>query len=171
MLVGGAGSRMGGDKPHRLFRGFPLYHHALGVLDSFCEPVCLVGGRSEEFAGRLCLDDERQGPLSGLMLGLQWSPHERIQVLPVDMPLVPTATLGGLARHSEPAVVPVVEGQKQPLCGLYAISLAPDLQAYLAKGERRVMGWLAELGERCRYVEVEGDFRNFNTLQELAEAE
>ncbi len=79
ILAGGEGRRMGwADKALMLLQGKPLLAHLLERLSPQITPIALsANGDPERFAG-LCsvvLRDEipDQGPLAGILAGLDWA--------------------------------------------------------------------------------------------------
>ncbi len=126
ILAGGAGKRMGGDKPARVLLGKTLLAHAGKLVAPLCDEVLIVGPGGLPDA----LPDA--GPLGGLLAALEAARHERVLVVTVDMPAVPPAALGALAGTEAGAV-----NFGEPFPGVYARSVAPGLRAYLESGQRR----------------------------------
>ncbi len=95
-----------------------------------------------------------EGPLLALHRLMRHHPEERLLLCPVDMPDLTLAALQELlaAADASPAAADTTgihlahDGERlQPLLGLYP-SRAPlrgQLAAAVARGERRLMGWLA----------------------------
>jgi molybdopterin-guanine dinucleotide biosynthesis protein A len=119
----------------------------------------LAGGRGERMGG---VDKgllpyrgrplAQQGPLSGLLRGLQLLPPglDWLWGVPCDGPLLP-ADLGAAlwaARGSAPAVLPQTpDGRLHPTHALLARRLQPELQALLAStGGRSAARWLMAQG-------------------------
>ncbi len=83
------------------------------------------------------------GPLAGIAAGLRAAPAGLVLVLAVDMPRVDPAHLAQLLAlaSSERGVVPVVNGQLEPLVAIYPTVLAASADAALMAGQRAVHAW------------------------------
>lgn len=134
-----------------------------------------------------------EGPLAGVQAGLHDCATELLLTVPCDSPFLPADLVERLyaaleAQDADLAVAVTMEGQASdgresgapdeqapraayrqphPVFSLLKASLLPQLEAYLAAGERRVEGWHKSL----RVAEVLFDdaaaFRNINTLEDL----
>lgn len=93
-----------------------------------------------------------QGPLQGLVTGLELAGPWSI-ALACDMPLARPTLLQWLlqrARAHDPggpwqAVIPVVQGQAQPLLAVYHASCLPSMRAALDRGLRHMSSFWADL--------------------------
>jgi molybdopterin-guanine dinucleotide biosynthesis protein A len=124
---------MGQDKARIVFEGQTLAIRGATLLKRVCSPVVEVGpGVSglpavrEKPAG--------SGPLPAVAAGgraLRTAGRTGPAiVLAVDMPRVPESLLRFLAEQDAAAVVPVANGEAQPLCAVYsraALELAEEL--------------------------------------------
>lgn len=187
VLAGGAGSRMGGDKPERLLLGKPLLEHALDLLRPHCNKTMVVGGEHG-------LSDEQPGlgPLGGLLTALERADTAWVLVATVDMPAVRSSLLERLvsARQVEdqavllhvPFTFPeqaagqetmILGPQPQPFPGLYRSDLGPQLRQFLNRS-RRAREFARQLKARLIEVwadELEGVLCNVNRPEDLAAAE
>ncbi len=84
---------------------------------------------------------EDLGPLAGIAAGLAASNSDLNVVVACDMPLIRPEVLERLVSLIEDydACVAVADGHASPLCGIYRSRIAPDAQALLDSGERRLM--------------------------------
>lgn len=183
ILAGGAGSRIGGDKPRRLLCGTRLLDSALTAARAAAAPVILVVRKPEQvdgFAGTVVLDVPGiEGPLAGLMSALTWAANagaDRVLTLPCDMPFLP----GDLHRRLEHALtsehgvaVAASGGRLHPVCALWRTTAAQTLVQRAGEGRLSLHG-LSEAV--CRTVvdwSVDGGdpFININTAADLAAAE
>lgn len=183
LLVGGASSRMGGDKARVELAGEPAATRLARRLAALCEEVLLVGGDPPEGApGRRVADVE--GPrcaLRGLVSALGAARSERVLVVATDLPLVSEALLLALVAWPEADAVVARDAQgPQALCGVYRRAPAQAVAARrLADGRRLALrGLLDELDTRVlpedvlRAVDPDGDaLHNVNTPEDLARAE
>ena len=177
ILVGGRSSRMGRSKTelfldHILAAVRPVFDEVLAVHRSDGEPLPLRTLFEEPHEG--------DGPLFGIERALQ-DAHGKAFVVGVDFPLVTADVLGYLSDRFEksaaPALVPVWDGQPQPLCAGYDSMLLPVLARRLARREYDVRGFLGEGGaelvpEASLREMFEGEpLMNVNTPEELRRAE
>jgi molybdopterin-guanine dinucleotide biosynthesis protein A len=99
-----------------------------------------------------------------------------------DMPFVPAALLARLRELGDGADVAVPESGSrrgvEPLCAFYAPSCLPAIEQSLAAGDRRVIGFHAQVrvarlraGEVSAFGDPEQLFMNVNTPDDLAIAE
>jgi molybdopterin-guanine dinucleotide biosynthesis protein A len=162
LLVGGRSQRMGRDKASLPWHGSTLARRAVGLLARVAEPpVIVVCAPDQELPAlpdwvEVARDPEPGlGPLAGLAVGLAAAgPRAEIAaVCAVDAPLAHPAVLSALlgALGTSPAVVPLSDGQAQPLFAIYRTELAFLAAALVADGERRA----SQLGERAGARAVE----------------
>jgi molybdopterin-guanine dinucleotide biosynthesis protein A len=184
LLSGGSGSRLGRPKADIVLAGQRLLDRALAKLAGLCTEV-LIAGRAPAHgrgAGRWVADSlAAQGPMAGLLAGLEAMLTPVGLVLACDLPLVPPALLSYLAQRLRGhwAAVPVAMGKLHPLCAAYSRDLLPALRAWAAQGDYAVHRLLEALGDRVARVE-EAELRflgdpavmllNVNTPADLAAA-
>ena len=183
ILAGGAGRRIGGDKPRRLLGGARLLDHALTSVHGTAAPFILVARTAEQvdgFAGTVVLDAPGiEGPLAGLLSALVWAAEagaDRVLTLPCDMPFLP----GDLHHRLEQALAPDIgvavaasDGRLHPVCALWRTAAVPTLVQRAGEGRLSLRGLSEAVG--CAVVEwpIEGGdpFININTAEDLAAAE
>lgn len=179
LLAGGAGRRMGEDKARLVVGGVALAERALAVLSSVCETVLVAQGQRTLGLGVEEVADARPGagPLAGLVAGLERAATPLVAVLAVDLPLASGPVLGALATvwHGEDAVVPVVDGRREPLHAVWAPGCAAALRAQLEGGEfavhRAAAGLRVLEAGRDVWGTAAGDvafWHNVNTPDDLA---
>ena len=188
VLAGGRATRMGGvDKGLQLFRGQALVDHALSRLAPQVGELMISANRNADFyaarVARVLVDatNDFAGPLAGVLAGLRASRTPWVAVVPCDAPLLPpdlvmrlAQAVAGSSRQASGAVVERDQGgdrgrRVEPVCCLLSTTLADDLAAYLASGERQVERWLSRHALRVAF-DRDGDigaFANFNTLDDL----
>ncbi|MDI1328491.1 MAG: molybdenum cofactor guanylyltransferase [Brevundimonas sp.] len=183
VLAGGAGRRIGGDKPRHLLGGARLLDHALATARASAAPVILVVRDPEQvegFAGTVVLDAPGiAGPLAGLLSALAWAVDagaDRVLTLPCDMPFLP----GDLNLRLDLALtkdlgvaVAASGGQLHPVCALWRTTAVRTLVQRAGEGRLSLRGLSEAVG--CAVVEWpidEGDpFININTAEDLAAAQ
>ena len=182
VLAGGAGRRMGGAKPERLFNGERLIDVALRSARAWgLRPAVAVRHRDQiETADcELILDADFEGPVGGLVSALCWAREEAAQhvmILPCDMPLLPNDLFWRCQQALQSGDAPIVaasSGRWHPVCALWPVSCLPAVLEYANKGGVRLAGAL----EHCRAYAVEWSttpidpFFNLNTTGDLRDAE
>lgn len=181
ILAGGQGRRMGGvDKALLRLGDMSLIEQVCARFEPQVAALAIsANGDSARFGLGLPVlpDDVSQGPLSGVLAGLDWaalSGAEALVTVAVDTPffpgdLVPQLILagnGGLA-------VAQSNGRFHPTFALWPMALRADLRAWLAGGAARVMGFMdAHQAVACPFpMQGIDPFFNLNTPEDLAQAE
>lgn len=148
VLAGGESSRMGRSKAGLRWGDESLLLRAVHELLDFTWPVVAVARDEEQELPPLHTEcelvyDEQpgEGPLVAIATGLDalGDRCEAAFVTACDMPFVDGRLVGWLARQlgESAAVIPEVDGQPQPLCGVYHLRLLPAIRDLVARGERR----------------------------------
>ncbi len=186
VLVGGASSRMGADKPFlavatRPPSGRPLAAVTRDALVGAGAAEVLAVGATGERAERLgalglrpVADAEPgEGPLGGLLSALDHAAHDPVVVLACDLPGVTAGTVRALldalerAAPGRPGVIAVAGGRAQPLLGAWhPVAAAPPLRAAFAGGERSLVRAVATV-DPVRVAVPAAWARNVNTPGEL----
>ena len=159
MLAGGRSTRFGSDKLAAVYRGIPLLHHpVLRLADVCAEVVVVIAPGAQEAAmpvgpnARFVRDArEGEGPLAGLLSGLEGTTTELALVVGGDMPDLSTAVLLEMLRVVGEAPVDAValqDGDRfRPLPSLMRVASARDsAHALLHGGERSLRSLLQALG-------------------------
>lgn len=187
ILAGGMGRRMGGtdgqgaDKALLPLAGKPLLSHAIARLSPQVERLALSANgdptRFARFGLPVLPDDHPTGPLSGLLAGLQWAAGQGADALisaPVDAPFLPGDLTPRLILASDDLAHPALAraaGRVHPVCGLWPVTLAPALAAFLASGVKpKVMDFAAASHAAFADFPDDGAFTNLNTAADLAAA-
>lgn len=182
VLAGGQGSRLGGvDKGLQAYQGEPLALRALQRLSLQVGPTMLSANRNlDEYArwGVPVWPDPAdlagyQGPLAGVLAGLQHADTPFLATVPCDCPRFPAdlvTRLGEALHDGIDIVMARTAAGPEPAFCLMRQQLAGDLRRYLESGERKVGRWSA----RLRRAEVTFDdpaaFFNINTPEDLSRA-
>ena len=157
VLIGGASTRMGGDKASRRFAGEPAATRASRLLASLFADVLLVGSDPPEGAvGRVVGDgDGERCALRGVVAALAEAHAERVLVIATDLVLLgPELLLALVAWPAADVVLPRIDGKAEPLCALWrrepALGLARD---QLVAGRFALHALIEKLD--ARYIEGE----------------
>lgn len=189
ILAGGNATRYGG-RPKGLEHvgGHRIVDRALGALRSVVDDVILV---ANDPAAGLWLPGVRVGgdllSNAGSVAGIHAAlVHAGGPVLVVawDMPFVNVALLRALrdlAESSNADVAVPESGSKrgvEPMCAYYGPSCRGPIEAAVARGDRRIVGFFDDVkvarldhGEVARFGDPERMFMNVNTPEDLARAE
>lgn len=183
VLAGGQGRRMGGvDKGLQVLRGRPMVEHVIERLRPQVDEVLVNANQNLERYGVYgcpVVPDAVggfAGPLAGLHAGMKSTRAPLILTVPCDSPFLPldlAARLrAALEKNRADIAVAKTRDQAHPVFALARTAVLPHLEAFLARGERKIDLWYASL----RVVEVPFDdqedaFSNINTPQDLARHE
>ena len=133
VLAGGLSSRFGSPKAFAEWEGRPFYELSLAALSPFCEE-CIVVTRPElveRFPEGLHVttDIEQfvgQGPIAGILSGMEKLHADRYIVLPCDMPFMTADVIGRLLDcHSSGVTAVVLDGKYHPLVSVWDGNVAP----------------------------------------------
>ncbi|MBF58054.1 molybdenum cofactor guanylyltransferase [Halomonas sp. FeN2] len=181
VLAGGEGRRMGGrDKGLEPFAGLPLVGHVVKRLEGRVAELLINANRNADayrfFADRVIADVVMdgaeggfKGPLMGIYSGLRAAKTPWLLVAPCDSPALPDDLVArmvqGVGQHD---IAVAFDGERlHPVVALLRTSLADDLAATLAVGERKIDRWYA----RHNWCKVDMSdcpdaFANLNTEEE-----
>ena len=175
VLAGGRSSRMGTPKAWLDWHGSTLLRRTCGVVArGVGGPVVVVRAAGQELpelpAGVRMVEDARegQGPLQGLLAGLEAVDGELAFAASTDMPFLHprfvAAVCAAARKAGADAAVPHLGGFRQPLAAAYRTALAPLVAGLVAEGRLKP----AFLFERCetRWLDAlphPESVRNINT--------
>ncbi len=180
VLAGGAATRLGGgDKPLLEIGGRSILHRVLQILSGETAAVAISAngnpGRFASFKLPILPDGPfaGQGPLAGILAGLDWAARLGARTLltsPGDIPFLPP----GLSRSLAPApACAASNGRDHYLVALWPVSVRDMLHQFLVgDGPRSVGRFAASIGMRSvAFPHLPTDpFLNVNTPQDLARA-
>jgi molybdopterin-guanine dinucleotide biosynthesis protein A len=164
----------------------PDAHHAARIVAIVNEPQLAreigLPSRPDVLAGI--------GPLAGVHAALLWAAElgrDGILAVGCDMPFLEPALLREILARAAgfDVVLPSSEGRRgvEPLCAWYATSCTPAIEAAVARGDTRMIGFHDRPGDQALRVDrvpldvvgAFGDparmFLNVNTLQDRVDAE
>lgn len=177
ILAGGQGRRMGGvDKGLVDYQGRPLIEWVLDALTPQVEEVVISANRNlERYAayGRRVLPDtlpDFPGPLAGVLAALQAVTTEWLLVVPCDTPHLPAnlalRLLGAAQLEGVPLAVAEDDARVHHSCFLVHTEQRAHLAEFLARGDRAVRRWQAELSVTHVRFDAAG-FANINQPDDL----
>lgn len=184
VLAGGQGSRMGGvDKGWVTYQQKALIEHVLARLSPQVDEVLIVANRNQERYAALgvrVVEDVHagfQGPLVGILTGLQAAQHDQVVFAPCDGPFLPLdlvdkfqhqLQLEQQLHQHKPIVVAKEPKGLQPMLVMMEKSLLSALKHAIERGERKPDRWYAQEG-MCSVLFAPESLRNFNRLDDLHE--
>jgi molybdopterin-guanine dinucleotide biosynthesis protein A len=193
LLAGGRSSRMGGgDKCLRMLGGRPILARIIERLKpQVCGMVINANGDPSRFApfGLPVVRDSVAGfagPLAGVHAGLEWVKANRPGIrhavtVATDTPFLPADLVQRFlaALEDRPALLVARSGEGvHPVIGLWPVTLAAELEAWLQRGLRKAGAWTEQHGAiEVPFAEVEvggrriDPFFNINQPDQLAQAE
>lgn len=179
ILAGGKARRMDGhDKGLQILHGKPLIQHMIKGLQLQIVDISISANRNQaEYAkfGFPVFADELadfQGPLSGMLSGLEKAKTDFVLFTPCDSPFFPKNLLAKLksAVENDRTLIAYAcdEERQHPTFCLMSVELKEALRTYLATGERRLLQFMREnKGIPVKFTTSEGQFMNFNSLDDL----
>jgi len=177
ILAGGLGRRMGGmDKGLIEYRGRPLIEWALATLTPQVDQLVISANRNLDtyaaYGHRVLADTlpDFPGPLAGVLAALDAIQADWLLVTPCDTPHLPpdlaARLLDAALQHNVPLAVAADATRIHHSCFIVRTDQRDTLAAFLARGERAVRYWQAEMasttvtfGRAC--------FANFNQPEDL----
>ena len=171
---------MGGvDKGLQPLRGKPMAQWALERLAPQVDEVLINCNQNLEayarFGHRLVPDEIGgfAGPLAGLHAGLKAASHPLVVTVPCDSPFLALDLVKRLSENlmQRDLAVAKTGDQAHPVFALVRKAVAPNLEAFLRSGGRKIDAWYASLSTvEVRFDDEADAFRNINTLEELGKA-
>jgi molybdopterin-guanine dinucleotide biosynthesis protein A len=179
---------MGQDKAAVLLGGRSLLQRAVDAVSQVAGRVVLVGAPGRPLPpvtsakALVSVQDatEGEGPLAGIIAGLEAAEAPVALLVGCDQPFMQPALLALLAEEARTysAVLPLLDGQSQPLCSAVRLEALPRVRAIFEAGERAARILAALPGVRLlpeaewRDADPEGwSFFGVNTPDELVSAE
>jgi molybdopterin-guanine dinucleotide biosynthesis protein A len=151
VLAGGQSRRMGRDKALIDYQGRPIIAHVVDTLRALADDIVVVSNRSDlygSFGARVVPDYEPPcGPLGGIAVGLRNAQHPLAVIVACDMPFLNVTLLRRLIDLAEgyDAVVPQKGDEFEPLHAVYRRVCYESIVQRLARGERRVISFFADV--------------------------
>lgn len=160
VLAGGRSARMGGrDKALLPLAGRPLIAHVLARAAPQVAALLINangdGTRLGGFGHPVALDvvAGHAGPLAGILTAMIWAGHavpaaRFVASVPTDTPFLPTDLVarlaGALIAGQADIALAASRGRTHPVCGLWPLALAGDLDRAVRKdGVRKIEAWTA----------------------------
>jgi len=184
ILAGGRSSRIGRDKSRLTLAGKALAQRAVDFLKNYFVELIYVTNQPQNIPwcdNLIVVEDEvpYQGPLGGILAGLQVSDSQANFVIGIDMPFFNLDIIHLLLDQGEQydVVVPRLAGGYEPLYAVYAKKCLPVIRKHLKKGDFRTVSFYDDVKvytvseERLRQLDPDLKvFFNINTLADYQKA-
>jgi molybdenum cofactor guanylyltransferase len=179
ILAGGRATRMGGeDKGLVLLGGRPMVAWIAAALAPQVDALIINANRNiDRYAalGYPVVPDalaEFQGPLAGMASAMQAMGPRDLVTAPCDSPFVPPDLVARLRRSRATAGAGIAVahdgGRLQPVFALISCSLRASLEAFLARGDRKIDLWFEQCGyATADFSDCQRTFININSPDEL----
>ncbi|HDR7656765.1 MULTISPECIES: molybdenum cofactor guanylyltransferase [Bacillus] len=187
VLAGGMSSRFGEPKALASWQGSTFIEHILKVMTTALQEVVVISNsdikeRVEQLVQVPVIEDiphyKGNGPLAGIVSGMEYIEADWYAIMPCDAPNVSHEWFTILLEQTSyeyDAVVPIINGRKQPLLAAYHNRVKEKIYALLQE-EKRSMG---QLLSQCNVKYIAGEdvqanadwFINVNTKEEYVQAQ
>lgn len=187
VLAGGMSSRFGEPKALASWQGSTFIEHILKVMTRTLQEVVVISHsdikeRVEQLVQVPVIEDiphyKGNGPLAGIVAGMEYIEADWYAIMPCDAPNISQEWFIILLEQTSneyDAVVPIINGRKQPLLAAYHNRVKEKIYALL-QDEKRSMG---QFLSQCNVKYVAGEdvqanadwFMNVNTKEEYVQAQ
>lgn len=187
VLAGGMSSRFGEPKALASWQGSTFIEHILKVMTRTLQEVVVISHsdikeRVEQLVQVPVIEDishyKGNGPLAGIVSGMEYIEADWYAIMPCDAPNVSPEWFTILLEQTSneyDAVVPIINGRKQPLLAAYHNRVKEKIYALLQEEKRSV----GQLLSQCNVKYVAGEdvqahadwFINVNTKEEYVQAQ
>jgi molybdopterin-guanine dinucleotide biosynthesis protein A len=193
ILCGGKSRRMGRDKGSMNIDGKPMIIHVIETLTSIADEIVLVlrddnqvdyykeiidtFNFNEKVKLNICTDIlNDQGPLAGILTGLQCIKSDKAMVIPCDSPFISEFFVNKMFSYSvDPnfdAFIPKwSDGNLEPLHSIYRKNIESIILKLLNEDIRDVKGLLKKL--KVKYIDTKSldasgkSFFNINRMDDI----
>ncbi len=173
ILAGGKGERMGREKGGmRHADGRTMVRRAADLLEEVgCERVVVSLREGQDvladWDGLEVVRDAGEGPLGGMIAGLESGVGEDWLVVACDLPRLDVGVLKGLLGFEDDFVVYGSDRGLEPLCGYYGRGALGILKGAREAGRWGLQEILRESGVRVLGLEDERALENANTVEDF----
>ncbi|MEI4832046.1 molybdenum cofactor guanylyltransferase [Bacillus sp. FJAT-53711] len=182
VLAGGQSSRFGEPKALAIWQGKTFIEHSIEALQEVVTDIVVISHPriTNELSHILdvpVVEDielyKGNGPLAGLLTGMEFVDADWYIVAPCDTPNVSkewALELTERANETYEAIVPLVEERKQPLLALYHNKVKEKIEQLLKEEKRSMQGLLSQCNVQYVTIEEALDvFLNVNTKEEYSQ--
>lgn len=174
ILSGGKNTRMNyKTKAFLEFEGSIFLDRTLDAISDYEEKIisCNNIEKYKDFKYRavLVLDDFKEiGPIGGIYSSLKASRFSHSLIVAGDMPFLNKKLLNYLGEYSfeEDALIPVVNGRIQPLCGIYKKDILKSIEEMINNKNYKLKSLLNNINTKYIDINEVDNFLNINTVEE-----
>lgn len=179
ILAGGKSSRMGTDKGVLMIRGKKMIEHIIDALKPCVDEIIIIANNDHyNYLGYKVFSDliTDCGPLGGVFTAMENSLTDKNFIVSCDVPNLNTEVIEYIISKydNDDVVMPISNGQIEPLCALYSKLKKDQIKAFLEKGIYKIKDVVKFFN--TRYIEVsldsemfKGVFDNVNTPKDFIE--
>jgi len=180
ILAGGENKRLPMTKGFLELKGRKIIESTIGLLKEIFASVIISTNTPESYfhLGFPMVGDVMtyKGPMTGIFSALASLEETEIFVTACDMPFIRPDLIRyivGRWSNTWEAVIPIFDGEPQPLLGIYSTQLLPRMEERIKKHKRGLRAFLNTREvqyieeDQVRLIDQEGrSFVNINTIQD-----
>jgi molybdopterin-guanine dinucleotide biosynthesis protein A len=178
ILAGGRSTRMGQDKGVTRAAGKMLFEHIAERLRPMADEILINSNQNQSIYGQHFkvipdITQDYAGPLAGMLAGLKAINTQWALFVPCDVPSFPLdlAKKFTAYRSQHSAIYAQDALRDHPALCLLNKNIIPELENYLAKGERKVIFFFKEINALPVMFDDPQAFANLNTPADVAQWE
>lgn len=177
ILSGGKNSRMNyKTKAFLKINGDTFIHRILLAIADYEEKIisCNNFKAYKDFKNEALLvsDSFKEiGPIGGIYSALNKSSFSHALIVACDMPFLNKDILNYLGNYDfkEDALIPIVNGKIEPLCGIYKKSSVKIIESMIKDKDYKLMNLLKNLNTKYLDIKDNDNFLNINNPEEYSE--
>ena len=177
ILSGGKNSRMNyKTKAFLKINGDTFIHRILLAIADYEEKIisCNNFKAYKDFKNEALLvsDSFKEiGPIGGIYSALNKSSFSHALIVACDMPFLNKDILNYLGNYDfkEDALIPIVNGKIEPLCGIYKKSSVKIIENMIKDKDYKLMNLLKNLNTKYLDIKDNDNFLNINNPEEYSE--
>lgn len=174
ILSGGKNTRMNyKTKAFLEFRGNTFIERTLDAISDYEQKIISCNDvekyKKFEDMALLVLDKFKEiGPIGGIYSSLKESEFQYSLVIASDMPFLNKEVLNHLGNYAfnNDALIPIVDGKIQPLCGIYKKDILSVIEKMINKKDYRLKNLLFNIDTKYININDKDNFSNINTVEE-----
>lgn len=186
ILAGGKSTRLVEDKAFIKLNSITLLEAVLETVQRVVAEIIIVANTPEKFAHfrspKIQLVQDKlpyQGPLGGILAGLEASPDPHNLVVPCDTPFLKEVLLKEMLSGATDydAVVPKIDGKLEPLVAVYSKKCIEPIKASLERKDLRIISFFDRVNIKYLTTDIinrhdrdQLSFFNINTREDLEKA-
>lgn len=174
ILMGGKSKRFGSDKALHKINNVSFKDRIYKVLNHTFRNVFFVDKESPD-NNEMVIKDlySAQTPLAGLITVLNHAKSEWVFIISVDMPFVTNSVIDEICSHLDgqhSLIIPQLNSNLLPLCGVYEKSLLPIFQDAFDRSEYRIKKIISEINHKILSLDsYELELSNINNKSDLVD--